>query len=275
MRTRSAHAGMAAALVISGAIGACSGSVDTSASAGASASGSGGSTSVTATTTSSTGEGGGGAFCGGKAGIPCAPGQFCAFDPPGSCGNADGGGTCTPDPGGCTADCPGVCGCDGKLYCNTCGANAAGTDVAAGNSCLPDAGSAAIYSAQEIFTNLPRFAIFKADAARDVCFRLVLEMTGGGAPLGVATPDGWTVGMAEVTDHASDCAGGNNGFPGPPLGSAVKATSGGGQIDFPASGPHCFITVHANLIFPEGAPFVPVNEPLDADMLAVTGACTP
>jgi hypothetical protein len=168
-----------------------------------------------------------------------------------------------------------VCGCDGKFYCNACGANAAGTDVATGTSCLVDAGSSAVYSAQEIFTNLPRFAIFKADPARDVCFRLVVEMTGGGAPLGIATPAGWTVGMAEVTDHASDCVSGNGGFPAPPLGAAVSAIGGAGKIDFAASGPQCSVTVHASLSFAKGAPFVPANEPLDVDLLLVNGACIP
>ena len=281
MRTRTAQMGMATALVISAAITACSGSVDTSASSDAT--GSGGSTSststatatVTATATSSTGSGG--AVCGGKAGIKCAPGQFCAFDPAGSCGNADNVGACTPEPGGCTADCPGACGCDGKFYCNACDAHSAGVDVSSASpgTCLPDAGSPAIYSGQEIFTNVPRFALFKADPARDVCFRLVLEMTGGGPPLGIATPPGWTVGMAEVTDHASDCVGGNNGYPAPPIGKAVKATGGSGKIDFPPNGPHCTVIIHANLSFPPGAPFVPANEPLDADMLVVSGACPP
>ena len=282
MRARSVRLGMATTLVLFAAISACSGSVDTSANAGATASGSGGSPTssvdVAATATSSAGQGGGGAFCGGKAGIQCAPGQFCAFDPPGSCGNADGGGTCTPGPNGCTADCPGVCGCDGKFYCNACGANAAGIDVSSnpGSTCLPDAGSAAIYSGVEIYTNLPRFAIFKADPAHDVCFRLVLEMAGLGGPLGITTPAGWTVGKAEVTDHASDCMGGlAGGYPDPPIGKAVSATAGGGKIDFPINAPYCFVSIHANLSFPKGAPFVPANEPLDADMVAISGACPP
>ena len=283
MHIQKALAGVAATLTIAAAISACSGSVDTEASA--SATGSGGSTTTTstssatatatATATSSAGQGGGGAFCGGKAGIQCAPGQFCAFDPPGSCGNADGGGTCTPEPGACPADCPGVCGCNGSFFCNACDANAAGIDTssASTNTCLPDAGAPAIYSGQTIFTNVPRFAIFKADPGRDVCFRVIVEMLGGGAPLGITTPAGWSISKAEVTDHASDCVGGNNGFPGPPLGAAVQATSGAGKIDF--SGPPCVVAIHANLSFPKGAPFVPASEPLDADSLLINGACVP
>jgi hypothetical protein len=279
MRRRSAHVGMAGALLVSAAIGACSGSVDVAASAGASASGSGGSTgssgATTATAASTSGQGGGPAFCGGELGSNCPAGEFCAYASPGTCGNADGGGVCKPAPAGCTDDCPGVCGCDGKIYCNACSANAAGVDVSTSSACFADGGAAAIYSGQEIFTNLSRFALFKADPARDLCFRIVLEMGGGSAVPGIATPAGWDVGMAEVTDHASDCASTNGNFPAPPIGKSVKATGGKGTIDFPANGPHCFVTVHASLSFPQSAPWVPANEPLDADMLMIEGACPP
>ena len=37
----------------------------------------------------------------------------------------------------------------------------------------------------------------------------------------------------------------------------------------------CVITLHANLCFPEGAPFVPANEPLDADALPISGGGPP
>lgn len=79
-----------------------------------------------------------------------------------------------------------------------------------------------------------------------------------------------------MTDHASDCVGGAQGYPAPPLGKAVAATGGGGKIDFPSNGPPpCKITLHANLTFPQGAPFVPANEALDADMLSIGGGCPP
>lgn len=279
MRTRSAHLGMAAAILASATIAACGASVETSANAGASASGSGGaaaaSGSTTAVVSSSVGQGGASMLCGGELGSQCGPMQFCAYDPPGTCGNADGLGTCKPNPGNCTDDCPGVCGCDGQFYCNACSANAAGVDVSDNGGCAVDAGAAAIYSAQDLFTNVPRFAIFKADPARDLCFRLIVEASSGGPQLGIITPGSWSVGMAEVTDHASDCALPNGGFPPPPVGASVKATSGTGKIDFPPSGPTCFVTIHASLSFPKGAPWVPAIEPLDADALKVGGACSP
>jgi len=226
---------------------------------------------------SSAGQGGGPAFCGGKAGLPCAPGEFCAYDPPGSCGNFDNFGLCQPRPTTCNKDCSGVCGCDGQFYCNVCLAHAAGFDVSASTGCLPvDAGSAAIYSAEDLFTNLPRFAVFKADPARDLCFRLVFEADGGSGPsLGIMTPPGWALGAAEVTDHASDCKLMNGGFPPPPIGAAVQATGGSGKVNFSTNFPQCDISIHASLSFPKGAPWVPVNEPLDVDQLKVSGVCPP
>ncbi|MEP7122106.1 MAG: hypothetical protein ABJE95_14400 [Byssovorax sp.] len=279
MLARTARLGMAATLLVFAAISACSGTVDTSATDGASASASGSGGAPTSTGTATAGDGqGGGAFCGGKAGIKCGPNQFCAFAPAGTCGNADGGGACTPSPGACTADCPGACGCDGKFYCNACDAHAAGVDVSSASpgTCLPDAGApAGTYSGQEIFTNLPRFALFKADPARDVCFRFVLEMTGGGPQLAISTPPGWSLGLAEVTNHASDCAIGNSGFINPPIGASVQASGGTGKIDFPSNGPHCTALLHATLEFPQGTAFAPASEPFDADMVVINGACPP
>ncbi len=72
--------------------------------------------------------------CGGLAGVLCADDEWC--DLPDGCGYPDAQGVCKPRPQGCTADCPGVCGCDGKFYCNACGANAAGADVSDDKSCM-------------------------------------------------------------------------------------------------------------------------------------------
>jgi hypothetical protein len=67
-------------------------------------------------------------------------GQYCDFDPNAICGAADATGICRVAEGGCTADCPGVCGCNGKFYCNACGAHQAGTDDSTDRSCLRDGG---------------------------------------------------------------------------------------------------------------------------------------
>src|ERR1700712_1524832 len=69
-------------------------------STGASSTGTGGAGGGASTAT--TGAGGAGvAACGGKAGIPCGPGEWCQFDPLTPCGNADGLGICQPKPGAC------------------------------------------------------------------------------------------------------------------------------------------------------------------------------
>jgi len=65
--------------------------------------------------------------CGGIAGTSCGADEWC--DLPNGCGGPDAQGVCKKRPQGCPEDCPGVCGCDGKQYCNACGANAAGVDT--------------------------------------------------------------------------------------------------------------------------------------------------
>jgi hypothetical protein len=87
---------------------------------------------------------GGVIVCGGLRGAVCPSNMFCHFEPNAMCGAADQTGVCQPKPQGCTADCPGVCGCDGKFYCNACGAQLAGVDVSTSTACKPsqpDAGA--------------------------------------------------------------------------------------------------------------------------------------
>ncbi len=71
------------------------------------------------------------AFCGGIAGIPCAPGTYCDSPDGSYCGGDDSGGVCRPIPTTCPE--PGgvpVCGCDGETYLTECSANAVGVDIA-------------------------------------------------------------------------------------------------------------------------------------------------
>jgi hypothetical protein len=227
----------------------------------------------TSSTGSGTADGGGTGgsapkVCSGKQGAPCDAAAWCAFDPPGSCGTADAGGLCQPRPEACTEDCPGVCGCDGNFYCNACGAQAAGVDVSSSKGCMAAGGEV---SAVGLATNVPRFLIFKADPARDVCFRLMVEGFDGPG-IGIMTPAGWSVGSAEVTDHASDCSL-INGYPAPPIGSATNATGGTGSISIDGPFFPCTVTIHATLSFDAQAPWVPPTEAIDADQLAVSGGC--
>jgi hypothetical protein len=81
----------------------------------------------------STGQGGAasGDTCGGPLDLPCRDDELCRFPPEASCGTAGVAGHCEPRPELCTQDCPGACGCDGRLHCNACMANAAGVNAAA------------------------------------------------------------------------------------------------------------------------------------------------
>jgi hypothetical protein len=268
------------ALGVALAAPACSGEViEQSSSTGAT--GTSGATSGTSGASGSGGagagvpDGGGGtggspAVCGGKGGSPCGADEFCAFEPAALCGYADGTGLCQPRPQVCTDDCPGVCGCDGAFYCNTCSAQAAGVDVIDSKDCMAS-GSGGSMSAAALATNAPRFIIFKADPVRDVCFRMMVE--GLSNPfIGITTPPGWSVGLLEVTDHASDCSL-VNGYPAPPAGSAAKAVKASGSITFDNTVFPCKVTIHTLIGFDAQAPWVPPVEALDADMLAVVGGC--
>jgi hypothetical protein len=68
---------------------------------------------------------GAGQFCGGIAGIRCAPGLFCEYAG-GRCGIADAGGKCLRRPRLCPRIFRPVCGCNGKTYSNDCVRQAAG-----------------------------------------------------------------------------------------------------------------------------------------------------
>lgn len=138
-----------------GGAGSGSGGVAGTAGTGAGGSGAqagsgGGGASGAAGSGGSGGLDGGSKICGTIAGLTCGAGEWCDYPPSqpsgkNYCGGDDSGGYCRARPQGCTADCPGVCGCDGKFYCNTCMAHAAGTDDTNDTSCIHtgDAGAGA------------------------------------------------------------------------------------------------------------------------------------
>jgi hypothetical protein len=264
------------AIVAAGALGAvfaltaCSGDVSQVNPAGGG--GGGSSTSSSASSSASSGMGGadGGApkVCGGKIGTPCGADEWCAYSPAGSCGAADNTGICQPRPQACTDDCPGVCGCDGKFYCNACGAEGAGVDVSSSTDCLISPG--AVITAASLFTAVPRFMIFKAIPAKDVCFRMWVEASGSPG-IGIKAPVGWAVTMAEVTAHASDCML-VNGAP-PITMTSVQALSGTGYLDILNAGATCSVNIHATLSFKVGLPWVPASEAIDGDKVDVAGGC--
>ena len=113
--------------------GGAAGIGGTSGSAGTGGSGGGGGAAGSGGSGGSAGTGGGPTTCGGALATVCPPDQWCDLT---SCQIADAEGVCKPRPTACTDDCPGVCGCDGKFYCNTCSANAAGVDTSTSTTCL-------------------------------------------------------------------------------------------------------------------------------------------
>jgi hypothetical protein len=228
--------------------------------------GSGGSTSTTASTT---GAGGAPAFCGGKAGVPCGPDQFCHYDASSSCGVADAEGTCQLRPQGCEADCPGVCGCDGKLYCNACDANAAGVDASNQTACL----GSDEYQAWSLFTNVSRYAILKASPNRNLCFRIIV-VTGPGSGMGLSGVTGnVSVESALVTHDVADCTISSPPLP-VPSGPTYPAVSGMGTVDMATMLPAgCTTTIAAKLVFSPGAPWVPPSEMFQAQNLQIKGGC--
>jgi len=69
--------------------------------------------------------------CGGLQGTSCPSGEYCNFEPDGSCGLADQTGVCLPvhAAGTCPRDAKMVCACDGKMYPNRCEAARYGQSV--------------------------------------------------------------------------------------------------------------------------------------------------
>jgi hypothetical protein len=212
----------------------------------------------------------------GKNNVQCLGTEWCSFDPPGTCGpSADG--LCKARPTVCPTSCPGICGCDGKVYCNACEASRAGTDIVGNTACVPTGG---VYTAYDLFTNVSRVVVFKADATRDICVRVTLVETnaGSGDKYRIEMPVGWAVERAQITDHASDCSITSGGAPPTPIGSVLEAAGAQGKIQFlsdaGAGTDPCGMFIHASLAFDAGGfKGAPTTELLDVDNLKVAGAC--
>lgn len=128
---------------------------------------------------------------------------------------------------------------------------------------------AAIYSAENLATGLPRFVVNKAVPARDICVTLVVEALGGLGNYDLTCNEGWTIGNIFVTQDASQCDGGN--WPGSP--DSVIASAAIGTLMADAANVACEVSIHAVIQFPPDAPWVELEETFDVDDLDVLGGC--
>ena len=84
------------------------------------------------------------AVCGGIAGLACADGLFCEFEP-GVCSSiADGTGVCRGRPDSCQQSFSPVCGCDNRTYDNDCVRKAAGVSRLHDGACRNTGGEGAV-----------------------------------------------------------------------------------------------------------------------------------
>lgn len=123
------------------------------------------------------------------------------------------------------------------------------------------------YSAQQIVTNVLRFAFFKVDPQQR-CTRLVFAMLSGSS-LGMTLPQGWILERAEITNKPSDCALVSGQLP-PAADQSAKATGASGSMTFPKpQAVPTLVTVHGGISFaPNG--WVPGSMTLDVDSLPIS-----
>jgi len=228
-----------------------------------------------ATVDAGTDSGGTRIICGAGAAL-CAGNEWCAYELVGSCGKDGQRGTCTVRPPNCATDCPAVCGCDGKIYCNACEAQAGGTDVDKARGCLPGGGEILAFA---LPGDPAKVAVLKKDEARSLCVRLTL-VARLGSRYGLDVPSEWGVDGAEATNDPADCSVTSTGTLPTPKGANLGPVNGQGRVTFSAdrgqAGKYpCSLSIAARLQFEPSpsVPWVPTVEALSAQNVNVAGGC--
>lgn len=133
----------------------------------------------------------------------------------------------------------------------------------------------ASYAAYNLFTGAPRFGVFKADAARDLCIRVVFLWGGTDGTADLA--DALTSDSITATNRAADCAPVNSGSPPslePPGVAAQQAT---GQVTVrripDGQADRWTVSLDGTLSFPSDPAWLPATEPLRAADLEIVGGC--
>jgi hypothetical protein len=261
MRASSRLLGVSLSLLFVG----CGGNVTVEGTGGA-----GGAGGAPVTSVSAGGSGGAIQQCGGKQGLQCDADAWCDYQSNTTCGCCDMIGTCVAKPLDCPLDCPGACGCDGNFYCNGCLANLAGVDVEPLATCGP---MNVDYSVHVLPTDAPRFVIFKSDAFRDICVRVMVVGFGEMAPFKLSVTPPWQIESIVVTNHAADCTVELGGFPEPPLNQSVDAIGADGKIEIDLPDLPCGVTADATLYFDSTAPWIPDIEPFNSGYLSTNIPC--
>jgi hypothetical protein len=154
---------------------------------------------------------------------------------------------------------------DGDGSTSASASSASSSSAASSTGASMDTGT---YSAINLVTGAPRFALMKRDDTRNLCFQIVVVASAGSA---LEWEGPTSVDLARVTHDAHDCAPWTGVMPPPAMGEILDATGLTGTLV--VSAPPCFVDVDATLSFTNPPSWAPDMEPLTAEDLVIDGGC--
>lgn len=133
----------------------------------------------------------------------------------------------------------------------------------------------ASYAAYNLFTGAPRFAIFKADPARELCVRVVFLWADPDGT--VALQDTLLDGSMSVTHRAADCLPVDGSTPPSLFAEGVAAQSAAGTAtvrQYPeGTTTRWTVAIDGVITFPPDEAWVPQTEPVQAAEMEIIGGC--